>query len=224
VVEAHTTVGRDCRIHAGAVVGGTPQDLKFTGGVSYCVLGDRNTVREHVTINRATGEGDCTRIGDDNLLMAGVHVAHDCVIGNGCVIANGVTMAGHVQIEDLAVIGGMTGLHQFLRVGRLAMVGAMSRVTQDVAPFMLCEGSPPRVHGLNVVGLRRHGTPAAARRVLQRAHRLLFRSDMTVSQALGEAARLGDEPELLHLLRFVQGSTRGLCGIAHRGAGLEGDD
>ncbi|MEB3330667.1 MAG: acyl-ACP--UDP-N-acetylglucosamine O-acyltransferase [Candidatus Sericytochromatia bacterium] len=223
VIEAHTTVGRDCRLHAGAVVGGAPQDLKHTGGVSYCVLGDRNTVREHVTINRATGEGDCTRLGDDNLLMAGVHVAHDCVLGNGCVLANGVTMAGHVVIEDHAVIGGMTGLHQFLRVGRLAMVGAMSRVTQDVAPFMLCEGAPPRVHGVNVVGLRRQGVPPATRRLLQRAHRLLFRSSLPVSGALAELARLGEGPELEHLVRFLQSSTRGISGIAHQEAGLEGD-
>lgn len=225
VVEPHTTVGRGCRIHAGAVIGGAPQDLKHTGGTSYCVLGDRNTIREHVTINRATGVGDVTRIGHDNLLMAGVHVAHDCTIGNGCVLANGVTLAGHVVIEDLVVIGGMTGLHQHIRVGTLAMVGAMSRVTQDVAPFMLCEGNPPRIHGINIVGLRRHGLHPEERRVIKRAYKLLFGGQHAVSRALAEIALLDDDSrELSHLIHFAQTSVRGLTGIAHRGGGLEADD
>lgn len=224
VVEAYTSIGRDCRIFSGAVVGGIPQDLKFSGAISYCVLGDRNTIREHVTINRATGEGDTTRLGNDNLLMAYVHVAHDCVIGDGCVLANGVTLAGHVVIEDHVVIGGMTGLHQFIRVGEMAMIGAMSRLAQDVPPYMLCEGNPPRVYGPNVVGLRRHAIPANVRLQLKKGHRLLFRSRLNVAQAIGEMARLEDPSrELRHLVAFLQGSERGISGIARHDAGLEAD-
>ncbi|HEY9721244.1 MAG TPA: acyl-ACP--UDP-N-acetylglucosamine O-acyltransferase, partial [Oscillatoriaceae cyanobacterium] len=128
VIEPFTTIGRDCQIFSGAVIGGVPQDLKFQGEESYCVVGDRNVIRECVTINRATAGGDTTRVGNDNLLMAYVHVAHDCQVGNGVVMANGVTLAGHVVVEDQAFIGGMTGLHQFIRVGSMAMVGAMSRL------------------------------------------------------------------------------------------------
>lgn len=225
VVEAYTTIGRDCRIFSGAVVGGIPQDLKFSGAVSYCVVGDRNTIREHVTVNRATGEGDTTRIGHDNLLMAYVHVAHDCTVGDGCVLANGVTLAGHVALEDHVVIGGMTGLHQFIKVGEMAMVGAMSRLAQDVPPYMLTEGNPPRVYGTNAVGLRRHAVPAPVRLQLKKAYKLLFRSRLNVAQAIGEMAKFEDPSrELRHLIAFLQGSGRGISGIARHDAGLEADD
>lgn len=224
VVEAHTTIGRDCQIFSGAVVGGIPQDLKFQGEVSYCVLGDRNIVREHATINRATAAGDTTRIGHDNLLMTAVHVAHDCQIGNGTVLANGVTLAGHVVIEDLAVIGGLTGLHQFIRVGTMAMVGAMSRLAQDVPPYMLAEGNPPRIYGPNVVGLRRQGVTPAARAQLKRAYKLLYRSRLSLGQALGEIHKLESGPELRHLIAFVQATERGISGIGHYAAGLEAED
>ncbi|MEB3196708.1 MAG: acyl-ACP--UDP-N-acetylglucosamine O-acyltransferase [Candidatus Sericytochromatia bacterium] len=224
VVGAYTAIGRECVLHPGAVVGGISQDRKFSGGISYCVLGDRNVIREHVTINRATARGESTRIGNDNLLMAGVHVAHDCLIGHDCVLANGVTLAGHVTVEDHVVIGGMSGLHQFIRVGRMAMIGAMSRLAQDVPPFMLCEGNPPRIFGPNVVGLRRHQVPASARADLKRAFRALFREQRTVSQALAEIARLPAGPELVHLVDFIQSSQRGICGIARGDAGLEADD
>lgn len=223
IIEPHTTIGRDCRIHAGAVIGGQPQDLKYNGAVSYCVLGDRNTVREHVTINRATGDGDVTRVGNDNLFMAYVHVAHDCIVGNGCVLANGVTLAGHVQIEDHVVIGGMTGLHQFIRVGAMAMVGAMSRLAQDVPPYMLTEGNPPRVYGPNVVGLRRHDVPASARMQLKKAFKLIYRSRLNIAQAIGEMAKLEPSPELRHLIAFLQSTERGISGIARHDAGLEAE-
>lgn len=223
VVEAFTTLGRDCQVFSGAVVGGVPQDLKFQGEESYCVIGDRNVIREHATVNRATAEGDVTRIGNDNLIMAGVHVAHDCQIGNGVVIANGVSLAGHVIVEDLAVIGGMTGLHQFIRVGRMAMVGAMSRLSQDVPPFMLTEGSPPRVYGLNAVGLRRKGVPPEARAQLKKAYKLLYRSGLSVGQAIAEIGKLDPSPELRHLIAFLQSSERGISGIARVDAGLEAE-
>jgi UDP-N-acetylglucosamine acyltransferase len=223
VVEAFTTVGRDCQIFTGAVVGGVPQDLKYQGGESYCVVGDRNVIREHVTINRATAAGDVTRIGNDNLLMAYVHVAHDCQIGNSCVLANGVTLAGHVVIEDNVTIGGMTGLHQFIRVGKMAMVGAMSRLAQDVPPFMLTEGNPPKVYGLNVLGLRRHGVPPEVRTQLKRAFKLMYRSQHNLGQAIAEMSKMDTSFELRHLVAFLQSSERGVSGIARQDAGLEAE-
>jgi UDP-N-acetylglucosamine acyltransferase len=223
IVEPFTSVGRDCQIHAGAVVGGIPQDLKFQGEESYCVVGDRNVIREYVTINRATAAGDTTRIGNDNLLMAYVHVAHDCRIGNGNVLANGVTLAGHVVIEDNVTVGGMTGLHQFIRVGSLAMIGAMSRLAQDVPPYMLIEGSPPKAYGPNVVGLRRHGVDAAGRTALKRAYKLLYRSRLSLAQAIGEIGKLEATFELRHLIGFLQSTERGVSGIARVDAGLEAE-
>ena len=224
VIEDYTSIGRDCQIFAGAVVGGVPQDLKFQPGTeSYCVVGDRNVIRECVTINRATAEGDVTRVGNDNLLMAYVHVAHDCHVGNHTVMANGVTLAGHVQVEDHAVIGGMTGLHQFIRVGKMAMVGAMSRLAQDVPPFMLTEGNPPKVYGLNVLGLRRNGVPADARVQLKRAYKLMYRSSLSLGQAIAEINKLEPCPELRHLIAFLQASERGISGIARVDAGLEAE-
>lgn len=223
IIEAFTSIGRDCRIFPGAVIGGIPQDLKFAGERSYCVVGDRNTIREHVTINRATGEGEVTRIGHDNLLMAYVHVAHDSTIGNGCVLANGVTLAGHVTVEDNVTIGGMTGLHQFIRVGALTMVGAMSRLAQDVPPYMLVEGNPPRVYGPNVVGLRRHDVPPAVRMQLKKAYKLIYRNRLNIAQAIGEMSKLETSPELRHLIAFLQNSERGISGIVRQDAGLEAE-
>ena len=222
-VEAFTSIGRDCEIFAGAVVGGVPQDLKFQGEESYCVVGDRNVIREHVTINRATAGGDVTRVGNDNLFMAYVHVAHDCQVGNGIVLANGVTLAGHVVVEDHVVIGGMTGLHQFIRVGRMAMVGAMSRLAQDVPPFMLVEGNPPKVYGLNVLGLRRNGVPAAARTQLKRAFMLMYRSNLNLGQAIQEMGKLEGSHEVRHLIGFLQATERGISGIARHDMGLEAE-
>jgi UDP-N-acetylglucosamine acyltransferase len=223
IVEAFTTIGRDCRVHSGAVVGGVPQDLKFQGDESYCVVGDRNVIREHVTINRATAQGDATRIGDDNLFMAYVHVAHDCRIGDGNVLANGVTLAGHVVVEDHVTIGGMTGLHQFIRVGSLAMIGAMSRLAQDVPPYMLVEGSPPKVYGPNVVGLRRHGIDGPGRMAIKRAYKLMYRSNLNLGQAILEISKQEPTFELRHLIGFLQATQRGISGIARVDAGLEAE-
>jgi len=186
-------------------------------------VGDRNVIREHVTINRATSAGDATRIGDDNLFMAYVHVAHDCRIGDGNVLANGVTLAGHVVVEDHVTIGGMTGLHQFIRVGAMAMVGAMSRLAQDVPPYMLVEGSPPKVYGPNVVGLRRHGVDAAGRTAIKRAYKLMYRSRLNLGQALHEMGKLDPTFEVRHLIGFLQATERGISGIARVDAGLEAE-
>lgn len=223
VIEPFTTIGRDCQVFSGAVIGGMPQDLKFTGEESYTVIGDRNVIRECVTINRATGMGEETRLGDDNLLMAYVHVAHNCVIGNHAILANAATLAGHVALEDYARLGGMVGVHQFTRVGTLSMVGAMARITQDVPPYMLVEGDPARVHGPNVIGLRRHGLDQAERTLVKRAYKLLYRSDLNMAQALEQVTALGDSEALRHLARFIGASERGVIARAARGSEPEAD-
>lgn len=216
IVESFTTLGSNCQVFSGAVVGGIPQDLKFGGEESYTILGDRNVIRECATINRATGMGEETRIGDDNLIMAYAHVAHNCVLGNGIVLANGVTLAGHVEIEDHVTVGGLVGLHQFIKVGTMAMIGAMSRVVQDVPPYMLVEGHPPRVHGLNMVKLRRMELDPEARSLLKRAYKLLYRSDLNVTQAMEAIAQLAPAPELERLLAFLGRCERGLVGKVAR--------
>ena len=212
VVEPYTTLGRECHVHGGAVVGGVPQDLKFAGERSSTIIGDRNVIRECVTINRATGEGETTRIGDGNLFMAYVHVAHNCVIGNGNVLANGVTLAGHVVIEDGVTIGGLSGVHQFTRVGSLGMVGAMTRLVQDLPPYMLVEGHPPRVYGPNLVGLKRRGVDPGERRVIKHAYKVLYRSGLSIPQALEELASWPDSLVRDQIMTFIRGSERGIVG------------
>lgn len=219
IVEAYTTLGADCQLYPGAVVGGVPQDLKYGGEESYTVIGDRNVIRECATINRATGVGDETRIGHDNLIMAYVHVAHNCLIGNHVVLSNGVTLAGHIEIEDHVTVGGLCGLHQFIKVGTMAMIGAMSRVVQDVPPYMLVEGHPPKVHGPNTVKLRRLELDAGVRDQLKRAYKLLYRSGLNVAQAMEQIRALGAEPELERLLDFIRRSDRGLVGLRARDEG-----
>jgi len=218
VIEPYTTIGSDCQIFSGAVIGAVPQDLKYGGEQSYTVIGDRNVIRECVTINRATGLGEVTRVGDDNLLMAYVHVAHNCIVGNHIVLANAVTLAGHVEVEDFVTIGGLTGVHQFTRIGTMAMVGAMARVVQDVPPYMLTEGNPPKVYGPNVLGLKRRGLDQETRTLLKRAYKLLYRSDLNVSQAMEQIAELGDSEHVRHFLNFIRASERGLVGKGDREA------
>ncbi|MBU6428752.1 MAG: acyl-ACP--UDP-N-acetylglucosamine O-acyltransferase [Cyanobacteria bacterium REEB65] len=223
VVDSFTTLGRNCKIAPGAVIGAPPQDLKFAGEESYLVVGDRNVIRECATLNRATGLGETTLIGDDNLLMAYVHVAHNCIVGNHTVLSNAATLGGHVVVEDHARIGGVTALHQFIRIGKMAMVGGMSRLTQDVPPFMLAEGIPPKVYGTNVVLLQRHDVSADIRLNLKRAYKLLYRSGLNVSQALERIGELAPSAELAHLVDFVRQSARGLIGLAGR-AEVPGDE
>jgi len=184
VIEGWTEIGEDNQIFPGAVVGTEPQDLKYSGAPSQVVIGRGNRIREFVTINRATNEGEATLIGDNNLLMAYAHVAHNCVIENQVVITNAVSLAGHIHIESQARIGGMVGIHQFTRVGRLAMVGAMSRVDRDVPPYMLVEGHPARIRGLNLVGLRRAKGMEGSLPALRQAYRLLYRSGLPLEKAL----------------------------------------
>jgi len=211
LVTGWTTIGKGCRLHHGAVAGSPPQDLKYEGETSYLEIGDHTELREYVTANLATEPGATTRIGGHCLLMAYAHVAHNCQIGDHAMIANAVQFAGFVTVEDWAIVGGGTLVHQFVRVGRHSIVGGGSRVVQDVAPFMMAAGSPPRCTGLNRVGLERRGFSAETREALDRCFKLLFRDGLTVADAV---ARMRERYPAIHevevLARFAETSARGL--------------
>ncbi len=210
VVDGWTQIGANNRVFPYVVIGGEPQDRKFRGAPTQVIIGNNNQIREFVTINRATHEGESTLIGDDNMLLAYVHVAHNCVIGNRVTISNSVQLAGHVTVESQAVIGGLLGIHQFVHIGRLAMLGAMSRVERDVPPFTMIEGNPARIRGLNLVGLQRSGISAdqdgETFALLRKAFRTLYRSDYTLDQGLALIAQLPANPAVDHLTRFLQES------------------
>ena len=220
VINQWTTVGRDCRICSGATLGGRPQDHKFADERSFLTLGDRNIVREYVSIHRATGEENATVIGSDNMLMAYCHIGHNCLLGDGIMMANMVGISGHVVIEDKAVFGGMVGVHQFVRIGKLAMIGGYSKVVQDVPPFMMADGRPTKVYDLNVIGLRRSGVPPKVRSEIRQAYKLLYRTNLNLSQAI-ETIENEIEPsdERDYLLEFVRNVKFGYAGrqLEHRG-------
>jgi UDP-N-acetylglucosamine acyltransferase len=191
------------------VIGSAPQDLKYKGGASHVEIGDQNQIREFVTINRATETGEITRIGSHNLLMAYVHVAHNCFLEDGIIIANSVALAGHVHIESKAVIGGVLGVHQFVHIGKMAMLGGMSRIDRDVPPFTLVEGNPSKVRTLNLVGLQRAGLTDAEISSLKKAFRTLYRSDLTLTSALEQLSLLPDNEYIQHLRHFLHLSIAG---------------
>lgn len=212
VIDSWTSIGEDCHIFQFASVGAKPQDLKFQGEKSYVVIGDRTTIREFATIHRATGEGQETRVGSDCLLMACTHVAHNCVIGNHVIMSNAAMIAGHAFVEDRVVLGGMCGVHQFVKIGRNAMIGGMSKVVQDCVPFTIVDGHPARVAGLNSVGISRAGIPMEARRNLKKAYKILFRSGLTLAQAISvieQEVETGEEVD--SFLRFLRNADRGIC-------------
>jgi UDP-N-acetylglucosamine acyltransferase len=212
VIDGWTEIGEYNHIFPGATIGLEPQDLKFDGSVSLVKIGDYNRIREYVTINRATHAGEETRIGNHNLLMAYVHVAHNCVLEDNIVIANGVALAGHVEIESRAVIGGVLGVHQFVRIGRMAMLGGMSRIDRDVPPYMLAEGNPCRIRVLNQVGLRRAGVMSledgAVFRQLKQAFKILYRSNLTFKEALQELDTVARHDVVRHLYHFLKESAQ----------------
>lgn len=211
LIEHHTIIGRECRIHHGAVLGSDPQDLKFEGEDTTLVIGDRTTIREYATLNRGTRASGRTVVGSDCLLMAYVHVAHDCHLGDRVVISNAVNMGGHVTIEDWAIVGGVTPIHQFVRIGTHAFVGGASRVAKDVAPYVRAAGNPLAMAGLNSVGLQRRGFSEETRRALKRVYRLFFASELNVTQAIAEARKDPSPiPEVDRFIRFFEESERGV--------------
>ncbi len=219
IVRQWTTIGEECRISSGVALGGKPQDSKFEEERSYLVIGNRNILREYVSIHRATGEDNTTILGDDNMLMAYCHVGHNCELGNGIMMANNVGISGHVLIEDKAVFGGMTGVHQFVRIGKLAMVGGHSKVVQDIPPFMTADGRPSKVLDLNIIGLRRSGIPAKVRSDIRQAYKILYRSKLNLSQAIETIeAEIEPSAERDYLLGFVRNVKFGYGGrqMEHR--------
>jgi UDP-N-acetylglucosamine acyltransferase len=210
VVKRHTRMGRRNRVHEHAVIGGDPQDYKFKPCASRLEIGDDNIIREGVTIHRGSNEETTTRIGDGNFLMANCHVAHDCQLGNQIVIANGALLGGVVAVQDRAFISGAVTIHQFCRVGRLAMVAGSARIVQDCLPFVITDGVPGRARGLNTVGLRRAGMDAAEMQELKRAFRVLCCAGMILKEALAELATYS-APSVGELKRFIETSTRGFA-------------
>ncbi len=211
LVERDTRIGEDCRIANGAVLGTDPQDLKYKGERTVLEVGDRTVIREFATLNRGTAASGRTVVGSDCLLMAYTHVAHDCELGNHVILANAVNMAGHVVIEDWAIVGGMTPIHQFVRIGAHAFVGGGSRVAQDVPPYCRAAGNPPKLYGLNTVGLDRRGFSSEVRAALKQAYRALFQSGEALTRAMERLEEAGEPiPEVKHLLSFIRASERGI--------------
>lgn len=212
VIDGNTTVGKNCRIFTGVVLGSAPQDLKFKGEKSFLRVGSDNIIREYCTLNMGTGEGGVTQVGDGNLLMAYSHIAHDCFLGNNCIIANCGTLAGHVTIEDRAVVGGLVAIHQFVRMGQISIVGGCSKVVQDIPPFSTCDGHPTKVYGLNLIGLQRAGISEENIKGLKQAFKILFRKGLTISHAVEEIKKeIAPSEQIDHLINFIETSERGIC-------------
>jgi UDP-N-acetylglucosamine acyltransferase len=212
-VEGGTVLGKNCEVFPYACIGGKTQDLKFQGGKPGQRVGDRNVFREYVTIHCATNDGDLTRVGSDNTLLASSHVAHDCVLGSHIVMSNGVVLAGHVIVEDHVVIGGYGGVHQFCRVGAYAMLSAMAKLVHDLPPYFIADGTPAEVRAINKVGLERNGFDAAQLDRVKQIHRILYRDGLNRTQALEKLAAHADvaSKEFAHVLAFAKASTRGLA-------------
>lgn len=213
IIEGWTVIGKNNKIYAGAIVGNEPQDLKFKGEKTYLFIGDNNIIREYATISRGTaGGGGETRIGNNCLIMSYVHVGHDCQVGNNVVISHGSGIGGHVVIEDRVVIGGLVGVHQFTKIGRMAMVGAHTMVTKDVPPYIIVDGNPAKPYGINIVGLRRNGLSPELRMEIKRAYKILYRSNLNISQAIEQMEQeLAGYEEIDHMLRFLRSADRGIC-------------
>ncbi|HZZ86638.1 MAG TPA: acyl-ACP--UDP-N-acetylglucosamine O-acyltransferase [Anaeromyxobacteraceae bacterium] len=212
VLEGDTTLGAGNRVFPHAVLGQIPQDLKYAGEPTRLVIGDRNQFREFTTVHLGTaGGGGVTRVGSGCLLMANAHVAHDCQVGDGCILANSVALGGHVVAEDHVIFGGLSGVHQFVRLGRYAFLAAGSVVVMDVPPYCTVQGDRATLAGLNTVGLARAGFDDAQNGRVRAAYRKLFRGKLRLEEAVAELrAEMGREPEIAHLLSFLEGSQRGV--------------
>lgn len=231
VVGEHVKIGKGCRIHSHVVLSGrttlgagnvvfpfasigtTPQDLKYKGEPSQLVIGERNTIREYVSLNPGTtGGGMVTRVGSQNLLMMQCHIAHDCILGDRNVIANGATLGGHVVIEDFVIVGGLVGIHQFVRIGTGAILGAGSMVSKDVPPYCNATGDRAKLHGLNLEGLKRRGFDKSVVGLIRRAYRIVFQSALRTEDALNKIrAELPAIPEIEKFVSFIAQSQRGVC-------------
>ncbi len=213
-IDGYTTVGEGTTIYPGAIIGAKTQDLKYRGEKTYVKIGRQCDIRECVTINASCGEGTAVQIGDKCLIMAYCHIAHNCTIGNRVIMGNNATLAGHVLVEDCAIVSALTPVHQFSRIGCYAMVGGMSRVTHDIPPYTIGAGIPFKFGGLNIIGLKRHGFPLKTRQELAKAFKLLYRSQLRYEEALNQIER-EVEPlsEVIHFVKFCRASKRGLIGL-----------
>jgi UDP-N-acetylglucosamine acyltransferase len=226
IVYGNTCIGENTRVYPFASVGCDPQDKKYAGEVTYLSIGKENVIREYVTISRGTGVFDpaapvnllsvpsegigITRIGDRNLLMAYVHIAHDCIVGNDNIFSNAATLAGHVIVEHCTILSGFSGLHQFCRMGSFSFLGMRAGVSQDVAPYTLVAGADPGTRGVNVVGLKRHGFSEELIQILRKAYKIVFREGMTVKRAIEALAEYQHVAEIQYLIGFIQNSERGI--------------
>jgi UDP-N-acetylglucosamine acyltransferase len=210
-LDSNVTLGANVHVGPGSIVGGAPQDVKYRGEQTTVEVGDGTVIREYTTINRGTTHSFKTTIGKSCFIMSYVHLGHDCHVGDGVVLVNGVQLAGHVTVEDRAIISGLTAVHQFVRIGRFSFIGGCSRVAQDVPPYTRAVGNPIKLYGLNSVGLRRNNFPDDVLRELKRAYRLFFRSELNLSQALQRAeSELRPLPEVQEFVRFVSDTNRGV--------------
>lgn len=212
VIEGITEIGENNTIYSFVSIGKASQDLKYKGEPTKTIIGDNNSIREFVTIHRGTDDRWETRIGSNNLLMAYVHVAHDVILGSNCILANGVTLAGHVTVDDFAIIGGLTPVHQFCRIGSYSMTGGGSAINQDICPFVMAEGNKAVVRGLNSVGLQRKGFSEEERSNLKKAYRILFRSGLPLKESLAELeTNFPEDKNIAYLVDFVRNSSRGIA-------------
>jgi len=211
-IEGFTTLGRHNEIFTGAVVGSLTQDKKYKGGRSFLKIGDNNNIREYATLNPGTEEGTETRVGNGNLIMAYAHIAHDCIVKNNTVLANAATLAGHVTVDDGAILGGLSGVHQFLRIGSLSIVGGHSKVTQDLPPFMMVDGHPAQAYGINKVGLERAGYSQEDRNWARKAFKILYLSERTLASAIETLKKeLPENTIRTVLLEFLENCKHGIC-------------
>lgn len=211
-ISGNTMIGANCKIFSCASIGSIPQDLKYNGEDTKLVIGDNNIFREFVTVNLGTVDKGITQIGSNNLFMAYSHVAHDCTVGSNCIIANVGTLAGHVEIEDRAVIGGLVAIHQFTKVGTMSIIGGCSKVVQDVPPYSVCDGHPTKVFGLNLVGLRRAKVKNEIILGLKKAFKILFFEGLNIGHAIEKIEKeLPRHKEIINLIEFIRSSKRGIC-------------
>jgi UDP-N-acetylglucosamine acyltransferase len=211
VIDEHTKIGQNCQIFSGAVVGSITQDKKFNKKKSYLEIGDNNIIREYATINRGTEESSKTKIGSNCLFMAYSHIAHDCIIGDNVVIANCGTLAGHVLLEEGVIVGGLAAVHQFVRVGRLSIIGGCSKVVQDIVPYAMADGHPAKIYKVNTIGLDRSGFSESAKDNLKRAFKIIFSMRLNVKNALLKIEKdLPRAQEISILLDFIRNSERGI--------------
>ena len=209
-IEGNVKIGNANKIYHSAYIGAIPQDVSYSGDVSFVKIGDNNLIREFVQIHRGTKEGSTTEVGSNCFLMGGVHLAHNVEVGDNVTIVNNSMLAGYVQIDDFAFISGLCGFHQFVHVGKYAMIGGLSRINKDCLPFMIIEGNPPKVAGINAVGLRRNEFSSERRQFIKEAYRILFKSGKNVSQALEDLISFKDNRDIEEIINFVKSSERGI--------------